>query len=166
LPSRGPLGISTEFRGLQATLRSEITGSAYAPHAPAIAPEPDMMSEAVRLAKQGTSEPAVNVTPVNQPVTRAEPVVPKKHKQAARPRPSRDQATRPREWRDQYAQAPDFGWNGGNGARRNDPWRGEPWRNDSWRGDSWRNDPWRQERRNDPWRNDPWRNDRRGRWDP
>jgi hypothetical protein len=161
LPAREPLRISTEFRGLKAALHGETIGSARAP-APAIAPEPDMMSEAVRVARQGTPEPVVNVQPVNQPVAGAEPIVPKKRKQVAHPRPSREQTARAREWRDQYAQGPDFGWNGGNDARRDDPWRSNSWRNDSWR-----NEPWRREtRQNDFWRNDPGRNDRRGAWNP
>jgi hypothetical protein len=169
LPSRGPLGISTEFHGVQAAMSGE---TPVAARASAPAPEPDMKSEAVKLARQGAPEPnvkpdgvkhqgtpapAVNLEPVNSPVASAEPAAPKKRKPVARPREPRDQVARPREWRDRYAQAPDFGWNGGSDGG----WRNDFGRNDTRRNDHWRNDSWR----NDSWRNEPWRNDRRGRWD-
>lgn len=165
LPARGPLGISTEFHGVQAALHGEFSSAA---RSTAPAPEPDMKSEAVKLAKQGAPGPAlaVNIEPVNQAVSRVEPA-PKKRKPVARPREAREQMARPREWREQYAQAPEFGWNGGNDrAGRNDAWRNDFGRNDFGRNDPWRsetrrNDAWR----NDAWRNDPWQNNRHGRWD-
>jgi hypothetical protein len=137
LPARSPLAISREFHGLSATLRSE---PAALPRAPALAPEPDMTSEPVKLANKGAAQ-AVNVEPVNAHTVRPEPA-PRKRKRVPRSR----------EWQDQYAQAQDFGWSwGSNNRRRNDGWQ-----SDSGWSDSRRNDF----RRNDPWRNDPWRNDR------
>jgi hypothetical protein len=136
LPARGPLAISKEFHGVSATLHAEATGTVYE-SAQALAPHPDMKSDAVKLASQGAAasaaNPAVNVEPVNQPVARAEPA-PKKRKRVAPPR----------EWRDQYAQAQDYGWSSNNRIWRNDAQRYDGWRQDSWRQDSWRQTPWRQ----------------------
>jgi hypothetical protein len=140
LPAREPLAISREFHGVSATLHSEPTGAIQG-ETRGVAPNPDMKSDAVKLASQGAPEAAVsaavNVQPVNAPVARAEPT-PKKRKRVAPPR----------EWRDQYAhaQTQDFGWDWGsnnrtwrNNDRRNEGWRQNSWRQNSWQGDrGWR----------------------------
>jgi hypothetical protein len=150
LPARGPLGLSTEFHGISATLQSESTGSIRTPvepDLPGVAPAPDMKSPAIRLAREGAPKLAVapNLEPVNQPAVRAEPALtlPKKRKQVARTREPRQPAAHAREWRDQYAQANDFGWNWGSN-NRSGPQHGA-WRNESWRGE-WRNEFWRDDR--------------------
>jgi hypothetical protein len=153
LPPRGPLAISTEFHGVAVALHGDAAAAVAAMRAPAPALEPDMTSEAVKLASEGAPRPAAvpNLEPVNARVATATPA-PKKRKPA-----------RSREWREQYAQAPDFGWNAGSDdrARRNDTSRNDTGR-DTWR-DTWR-DSWRDSWRNESSRNDPGRSDRRWRW--
>jgi hypothetical protein len=157
LSPRGPLALSTEFHGIAAAMSGAPVSSNVTADSrnPALAPEPDMRSAAVKRASEGAPRPAAvpNLEPVNAPTATLEPA-PKKRKPVARPAPAQ-------EWRDQYAQGQQFDWNwGANRSGRDQVRRGDFWRNDSWRNDSWQDDS----RRSGSRRDDSRRGDRRWGW--